>query len=87
MNTLTENLPTASYANGRVSVWLPNGIDFSFPIVGNWRLEDATVDQLNNMEIDEDGIHWPDIDEDLSFEGLLHGDYGQFIRRRQVVRC
>ena len=86
MNTLTEKLPTASYSNGRVSVSLPNGIDLSFPIVGNWRLEDATVEQLNNMEIDEDGIHWPDIDEDLSFEGLLRGDYGQYIRRRQVAR-
>ena len=23
------------------------------------------------------GLHWPDLDEDLSFRGLLEGDYGQ----------
>jgi len=85
MNSLTDKVPSASYSDGRVSVSLPNGISFSFPIVGNWRLEDATVDQLNNMEVDDEGIHWPDIDEDLSFEGLLNGDYGQNIRRREHV--
>jgi len=86
MNSLTDSLPKAVYAEGKVLVTLSNGIGFSFPIVGNWRLEDATLEQLNNMEVDEDGIHWPDLDEDLSFEGLLKGDWGQFIRR-PLDRC
>lgn len=85
MNSLADRVPTATYADGRVSVTLPSGVSFSFPIVGNWRLEDATLDQLNNMEVDDEGIHWPDIDEDLSFEGLLNGDWGQHIRRRQFA--
>lgn len=85
MNSSNE-LPTAKYREGRVYVSLPNGVSFSFPIVGNWRLEEATLDQLENMELDEDGIHWPEIDEDLSFEGLLRGDYGQFVRRSVFVR-
>ena len=85
MNSLTDRVPTASYADGRVSVSLPSGVSFSFPIAGNWRLEDATLDQLNNMEVDDEGIHWPDIDEDLSFEGLLNGDWGQHIRRRRFA--
>jgi len=83
MSSLTDKLPSATYAEGRIAVSLPNGVSFSFPIVGNWRLEDATVDQLNNMDVDDEGIHWPDLDEDLSFEGLLNGDWGQYIRRRQ----
>jgi hypothetical protein len=29
------------------------------------------------MEISPYGIHWPELDEDLSFQGLLRGDYGQ----------
>ena len=85
MNSLTDRVPTAEYADGRVSVTLPSGVFFSFPIVGNWRLEDATLDQLSNMEVDDEGIHWPDIEEDLSFEGLLNGDWGQHIRRRQFA--
>lgn len=84
MNSSNE-LPAAEYREGRVYVSLPNGVSFSFPIVGNWRLEEATLDQLENMEVDEDGIHWPEIDEDLSFDGLLRGDYGQFISRHQLV--
>lgn len=81
----SNDVPTAEYREGRVYVSLPNGVSFSFPIVGNWRLEEATLDQLENMEVDEDGIHWPEIDEDLSFDGLLRGDYGQFISRHQLV--
>ena len=84
MNSL-NNVPTAEYREGRVYVSLPNGVSFSFPIMGNWRLEEATLEQLENMEVDESGIYWPDVDEDLSFEGLLRGDYGQFVRKPHVV--
>ena len=81
MNSLADKVPAAHYSDGRVSVSLPNGIGISFPIAGNWRLESATPSQLNNIEVDEEGVHWPDVDEDLSFEGLLNGDWGQFVRR------
>ncbi len=35
------------------------------------RLKSATTEQLLNYETDEFGIHWRDIDEDLSFEGFF----------------
>ena len=35
------------------------------------RLADATEDQLTNFENDGIGIHWPDVDEDLSLRGFL----------------
>ena len=35
------------------------------------RLKYATPEQLANYEADSFGIHWPDIDEDLSFEGFF----------------
>ena len=82
MNSLIETMPKASYSDGRVFVLLPTGVNFSFPISGNWRLEAGTSTQLNNIEVDEEGIHWPELDEDLSFDGLLSGDYGQYIRKR-----
>ena len=34
------------------------------------RLLNATEEQRNNYEIDEDGIHWEEIDEDVSFESF-----------------
>ena len=81
MNTLIEH-NAASSDGSLFHVSLTDGTMLSFPIVGNWRLENASLDQLNNVEIDDEGLHWPDIDEDLSFAGLLRGDHGQFVKAR-----
>ncbi len=35
------------------------------------RLKNATPAQRSHYESDEYGIHWPDIDEDLSYEGFF----------------
>ena len=86
MNTLIDNESKAFFADNKIHVMMPNGFEFSFPIAGNWRLEGATPAQLCNVEVDEDGLHWPDIDEDLSFTGLLRGDYGQYVKPLCKVR-
>ena len=78
MNTLIKG--KAFFADNKIHVALPDGTNLSFPIAGNWRLEGATPDQLCNIEVDEDGLRWPDIDDDLSFEGLLRGDHGQYVK-------
>jgi hypothetical protein len=64
--SVTEQLITFSLVDGRV---------VSVPLAWSWRLSDATPAQRNNFEIigDGNGVHWPDIDEDLSAEGMLHG--------------
>ncbi len=41
------------------------------PISDFKRLKNATSDQLRNYENDGIGIHWPDVDEDLSLRGFL----------------
>lgn len=81
MNTSIEAKTAVAFEDGRFDVRLGNGVAFSFPIAGNWRLEGATPEQLANVEVDDDGLHWPEIDEDLSFAGLLRGDWGQFVRK------
>jgi hypothetical protein len=45
------------------------------PLVWYPRLLDATPEQRRNWQIIGAGygIHWPDVDEDLSTEGLLRG--------------
>jgi len=42
---------------------------------GQWRLAEATAEQRANYEImgNGHGVHWPDIDEDISAEGMLYG--------------
>ena len=57
---------TARLADGRV---------ISIPLAWSWRLSDATALQRSHFQIIADGygIHWPELDEDISAEGMLHG--------------
>lgn len=54
---------------------LLDGRTISVPLIWSWRLSEATEAQRHHFEIlgDGQGIHWPDIDEDISVEGMLHG--------------
>lgn len=54
---------------------LVDGRTISIPLIWSWRLSEATEMQRQNFEIlgDGQGIHWPDIDEDISVEGMLNG--------------
>ena len=40
------------------------------------RLKAATAKERTNFEIMPMGIHWPDLDEDLSIAGMLKGQRG-----------
>jgi hypothetical protein len=77
MNTLVDRVQSAAYRDGHVMVSMESGVEIRFPVAGNSRLSKGTSEQLNNIELSPFGLHWPDLDEDLSFRGLLEGDYGQ----------
>jgi hypothetical protein len=64
--SITEDTITAYLVDGRV---------ISVPLAWSWRLSEATPEQRANYEIigDGHGVHWPDIDEDISAEGMLYG--------------
>lgn len=59
----------------RLSVELMDGRAISVPLVWYPRLANATPEQRSRWEIAGGGygIHWPELDEDLSTEGLLRG--------------
>lgn len=59
----------------RLTVELMDGRTIGVPLAWYPRLANATPQQRNNWELAGAGygIHWPDIDEDLSTEGLLQG--------------
>lgn len=78
MNTLTSSQIHASYSDGYIHVIMETGVEMKFPVEKNPRLQNGSPAQLNNMEISPFGLHWPELDEDLSFEGLARGDFGQF---------
>ena len=77
MNTLVDTACSAVHENGHIVVRMDSGANIRFPVVGNPRLARGTHQQLNHIEISPFGLHWPELDEDLSFRGLLAGDYGQ----------
>ena len=58
-----------------LKVDLADGRSISVPLAWYPRLLHATAEQRLNWEIAGAGygIHWPDLDEDLSVEGLLRG--------------
>jgi hypothetical protein len=58
-----------------LQVTLMDGRKISVPLAWYPRLFHATPEQRKNWQICGGGygIHWPDVDEDLSTEGLLRG--------------
>ncbi|RJQ56133.1 MAG: DUF2442 domain-containing protein [Nitrospiraceae bacterium] len=58
-----------------ITAYLFDGRTISVPLAWSWRLSEATPEQRAHYEIigDGQGIHWPDIDEDISAEGMLYG--------------
>ena len=58
-----------------LSVVLADGRRIGVPLAWFPRLLNASAEQRRNFEIlgDGQGIHWPDLDEDLSVAGLLRG--------------
>lgn len=82
MNVLIDSVPTAEFRDGQIVITLANRSEIRFLVADNPRLSRGTEAQLNRIEISPYGIHWPDLDEDLSFEGLLRGDFGQHQRAR-----
>lgn len=68
-----EPVKDVEITDDALSVVLMNGRTISVPLVWYPRLLNATVAQRNNWRISGGGygIHWPDVDEDLSTEGLL----------------
>lgn len=77
MNTLTDRPKKTSFADGYVTVVMESGLEYRFPIKGNERLENGTDAELQNIVSSPFGLHWPDLDEDLSFRGIAKGDFGQ----------
>jgi hypothetical protein len=58
-----------------ITAQLMDGRTISVPLAWSWRLSEATPTHRENWEIigDGHGVHWPDIDEDISGEGMLYG--------------
>src|SRR5262245_37264013 len=63
---VTDDTITARLVDGRV---------ISVPLAWPWRRSEASAEQRENWELLGDGhvVHWPDVDEHISAEGMLNG--------------
>jgi hypothetical protein len=70
-----ERITDVHLTDDALSVDLADGRTLTVPLTWFPRLFHATTEQRNNWKVSAAGfgIHWPDIDEDLSSEGLLRG--------------
>lgn len=70
-----ERIKDVRISEDAISVDLADGRTISAPLAWYPRLLHATPQQRENWKICGAGygIHWPDLDEDLSAQGLLKG--------------
>lgn len=78
MNTVASNDPriqSVRVTENEIIAHLVDGRVISVPLVWSWRLSEATPRQRANLRLigSGQGVHWPDVYEDISVEGMLHG--------------
>jgi len=79
MNTLTAETTaraeSVAFTDDEMIVSLVDGRRIAVPLAWFPRLAEATPPQLENWQLlgDGDGIHWSDLDEDISVPALLRG--------------
>ena len=75
VNNIEPRIKAIRVTDDLIIADLVDGRTISVPLEWSWRLAEATPEQRNHYEFigDGQGIHWPDVDEDISAEGMLTG--------------
>lgn len=69
----SKNAINIAFEHSKMIVFLEDGRELSIPLEWFPRLRKATEEQLNKWRLigKGEGIHWEEIDEDISVENLL----------------
>jgi hypothetical protein len=75
MELRVSRLTDLSVNEDTISARLTDGRIVSAPLAWSWRLSEATPEQRAHFEIPGagEGVHWPEIGEDVSVHGTLSG--------------
>ena len=70
-----------------ITAHLVDGRVISVPLAWSWRLSEASPKQRANWQLigDGHGVHWPDVDEDISADGMLNGIPAHRRQRRRAT--
>jgi hypothetical protein len=94
MSSLTADVRAQNIVNtaDSLTVELNDGRSMSVPLTWYPRLLHGTPEERNNWRLigNAEGIHWPDLDEDISVENLLRGkpsgespdSFNEWLRKR-----
>ena len=77
-NTATDTdavIQSVDVTDDEIIARLSDGRTIAVPLAWSWRLSDAAPEQRQNFRLigGGQGVHWPDVDEDISLQGMLHG--------------
>jgi hypothetical protein len=91
MNTVASSDPRIEHVRvtaDEIIARLVDGRVISVPLAWSWRLAEATAAQRANFRLigTGQGVHWPDVDEDVSVEGMLHGTPARRPKPRPLAR-
>jgi hypothetical protein len=72
-NRLSAQAMSVEFVDASLRIVLTDGREISAPIEWFPRLRDASPEQRGNWRLigQGEGVHWPDIDEDVSVNALL----------------
>ena len=78
MNTVVSEMPRITaieVTDEIITARLADGRTISVPLAWSWRMSEATQEQRDHYEFIGNGlgVHWPDVDEDISAIGMLAG--------------
>ncbi|MGO3184429.1 MAG: DUF2442 domain-containing protein [Aequorivita sp.] len=73
MNTLEHNIKLKRlwFTESEIFIETTDGQKLSHPLLWFPKLRNASEEQRENYELSPFGIHWPALDEDLSFTGFF----------------
>jgi len=81
------SITAADFNGGNMWLQLSDGRTLGIPLAYFPVLENAGAEQLAKFELSADGIHWDELDEDLSLEGFLVTRTLQTVRPRSVKKA
>lgn len=65
--------PSVTISSDFVSICMPDGTSGTMPVSQWSRLAAASSEQLADFYLCDEGIHWPQLNEDISYDCILRG--------------
>ena len=75
IDIINSRIKNIEWSNDALVVDLNDGRTISVPVMWYPRLLHGTIKEKNNWRLigNGEGIHWPDLDEDISIENIIAG--------------